>query len=559
MEIKKVKFSKEGAEKVSNEWYGVNWPVVYLLSNKKDIYIGETTSAKTRIRQHVDDDKKKGLTEVSIIANSTFNKSAILDIESKLIQYMSADQKYEILNANSGMRNHNFYDKALYETQFKSIWKKLKSLDYVKHDLEILVNSDLFKYTPYKMLTDDQYEVVYEIALDILVSIKTGMTTTTVVNGEAGTGKTVLAMYLLKLFTDNEVLNMVAQEDESLVEKFSDVEALIEDFEVAIVVPMTALRGTLKKVVRQIKGLKSNMVIGPNDVVKKKYDLLIVDESHRLYRRKAITNFGSYDTVNRKLNFEKEATQLDWIVNASDHVILFYDRGQSVRPSDIREVDFQKLKSLGNLGTYNLKSQLRVLGGNDYLEYIKSIIYSKPPKEKRTIEDYELKLFDSISSMKEAIIEKEKQEGLSRMISGYSWEWRTKGYSIDEINSLGLYDIEIENEKFIWNTRQEGWVISDNAINEVGSIHTIQGYDLNYSGVILGHDIRYDDVKQKIVVDRELYFDKKGKQGIETEFELEAYILNIYAVLLTRGIKGTYIYACDAKLKAYLNKYIDLY
>lgn len=556
MDIKKIKFTHEGADIIAREWYGVNWPVVYILNNKTEIYIGETTSVRTRLKQHLDDEKKSNLREVSVITNDTFNKSAALDIESKLIEYMSADQKYQIMNGNSGMRDHNFYDKPLYEAHFKTIWKKLKALDYVKHDLSVLLNSDLFKYTPYKKLTEDQYEVVYNIALDLLISIQTGSTTTTVVNGEAGTGKTVLAMYLLKLFVDNEVLNLVAEEDESLYEKFKEAEIAIENFEVAIVVPMTALRETLKQVVRKVKGLRSDMIIGPNDVIKKKYDLLIVDESHRLYRRKSMTGYGSYDKVNLALGFDREATQLDWLLKSSKHLILFYDSGQTVRPSDIRPEDFRDLIKEGNLGTYNLRSQLRVQGGNDYLHYIKSLIYSNPPAEKIVFENYDLRLFDSVTDMKNEIIKRNDEVGLSRLVAGYAWEWKTKNNKLQEIKDKGLYDIEIGNERLVWNTSKNGWVISDNAINEVGSIHTVQGYDLNYAGVILGEDIKYDPIQQKVIIDKKSYFDSKGKQGVLTDSELQEYILNIYSVLLTRGIRGTYIYICDSQLFDYFKKYI---
>lgn len=559
MKIKRVDFSKEGALEISKEWYGSNWPVVYILSNEKQVYIGETTSVKNRVHQHLDDPKKDSLKSISVIANDVFNKSAALDIESKLIQYMSADEKYKILNGNSGMKDHNYYDKPFYEAQFQELWQKLRSLDFVKNDLKVLMNSDLFKYTPYKMLTEDQYNIVYEIVTDILSAVQSNETTISIVNGEAGTGKTVIAMYLLKLFTDNEVLNLVSEEDENLIMKFKDAATLMEKFEVAIVVPMSSLRNTLRKVVRGVNGLNSKMIIGPNDVVKKKYDLLIVDESHRLYRRKAITSYGSYDKVNENLNISRDSTQLDWILHSANHVILFYDANQSVRPSDIRDEDFRKLKQIENFTTYSLKSQLRVKGGNDYLAYIKLLLSKTPPKERVVFEDYQFHLFESITDMKNAIVEKNKEIGLSRMVAGFAWKWETKGYSITQISKAELYDIEIEDEKMVWNSTVEGWVISENAINEVGSIHTIQGYDLNYAGVIIGKDIRYDKVRECIIVDKSSYFDTKGKNGLKNEVELENYIINIYSVLLTRGISGTFVYACDPDLREYLSKYISVF
>lgn len=100
------------------------------------------------------------------------------------------------------------------------------------------------------------------------------------------------------------------------------------------------------------------------------------------------------------------------------------------------------------------------------------------------------------------------------------------------------------------------WVNSPNAINEVGCIHTIQGYDLNYAGVIIGPEISYDPVQNKIVVDPKKYRDKNGRIGVEDMAELERYVINIYKTLLTRGIKGTYIYVADPALRELFSKSI---
>lgn len=95
------------------------------------------------------------------------------------------------------------------------------------------------------------------------------------------------------------------------------------------------------------------------------------------------------------------------------------------------------------------------------------------------------------------------------------------------------------------------------AIDEIGCIHSIQGYDLNYTFVILGRDIGYDKLTGKIIVHPENYYDKNGKQTAGYE-ELLEYITNIYYVLMTRGIKGTYLYVCDDNLRDYLSQYIEM-
>ena len=142
------------------------------------------------------------------------------------------------------------------------------------------------------------------------------------------------------------------------------------------------------------------------------------------------------------------------------------------------------------------------------------------------------------------------------MVAGYAWAWVTKGKSYEEALSEGMFDIIIDNEKLIRNTTNSSWVISNNAINEVGRIHTIQGYDLNYVGVIIGPDITYNLKSKRIEIVKANYNDSKGKSGIHNDEELMKYIINIYKVLLTRGIKGTYLYVCNQALKEHLSKFI---
>ncbi len=557
MKIIQRVFDIDSANELSSKWYGKNWPVVYILNNNKEAYIGETISISNRMKQHLDNSKREGLKETSIIIDKRFNKSAILDIESKLIECMSADQKYRIQNSNSGMRNHNYYDKSIYDSIFKVVWSELRKRKIVNHDLDTLYNSEIFKYTPYKRLTEEQHNVMYSLVIDILDSMLANTTSTTMINGEAGTGKTVLAMYLIKLFTDNKVLEFISEEDEENFDKYKNLDEQIRAIKIGLVVPMTSLRGTLRKVARNIDGLNANMIIGPNDVVKEEYDLLIVDESHRLYRRKSMTGYGSYDAVNRSLGFDREATQLEWILNRSKYNIFFYDSTQTVRPSDIRKDDFMELMKVDNYSSYRITSQLRVLGGEDYIGYIGSIL-NNHQSEVKSFSNYDFRIFDSIGEMQTEIMNQEKEHGLSRLVAGFAWPWTSKGKTYKQSKLENIYDIDIEGVQLLWNSSNSSWVTNEDSVNEVGSIHTIQGYDLNYVGVIIGNDLIYNKDAQRIEVVKENYFDSKGKSGILNEEELKEYIINIYKVLLTRGIRGTYVYVCDPDLREYFKKFIPL-
>ena len=181
--------------------------------------------------------------------------------------------------------------------------------------------------------------------------------------------------------------------------------------------------------------------------------------------------------------------------------------------------------------------------------------------------EYELKIFDNVDQMIKNIKNKNEMYGLCRNVAGYAWKWNSKGKKlpmhvtkkeVQKMKENNVYDIEIDGYKYIWNSQPTDWINSENSINEIGSIHTTQGFDLNYTGLIIGNELKYDDINHKIIVDRNNYFDAKGKAGTSDE-ELLEYILHIYQTMCTRGMRGTYLYVCDEKLKEYLSKYIDKY
>lgn len=555
--------------------YGTNWPVVYIINNKEEAYVGETTDASIRTNQHLANDVRKSLNKINIIADETFNKSSILDLESFLIKYMSADNKFKLQNSNRGLLNHNYYQREMYEKKFKEIWIQLKSKGLVNNDLKIISNSDLFKYSPYKSLTVEQYMVVNDILNIIASDIKTEKKATFIVNGGAGTGKTIIGIYFMKLLSQAKEDKIVI-EDDQVEEDLNDILKIhdaVDDLKIGLVIPMDNLRTTLKKVFREIKGLNSNMVLSPNDVAKSSdyYDLLIVDEAHRLRRRKNLTQYGTFDQNNRKFGLDNSGTELDWIMLKSRYQILFYDENQSIKPTDIRKEKIQELllKSYENrnyiVHPYYLETQMRCLfGGNEYVDYVKAIFSANPPEKFVNFKKYDFKLFDNVNEMVENIKSKDKEYGLCRNIAGYSWQWNSKGHKlpmhltnsdIQKIIENGVYDLNIDGYKYIWNTKPKDWINSSNSVNEIGSIHTTQGFDLNYTGLIIGNELKYDINNNKFVVDRKKYYDTKGKADT-TDEELLHYLLNIYSTMCTRGMLGTYIYVCDEGLKEYLKRYI---
>ena len=140
----------------------------------------------------------------------------------------------------------------------------------------------------------------------------------------------------------------------------------------------------------------------------------------------------------------------------------------------------------------NLKSQLRVSGGNEYINFTNSLLKDNSTKINRKFshKNYELLLFDNLPEMLSKIKIRNKDFGLSRVAAGFSWDWVSK-------TNKNLKDITVDGCELMWNSTNEDWINSKNSINEVGCIHTLQGYDLNYLGIIFGHEIAYDPINRK--------------------------------------------------------------
>ena len=496
--IETYKFNKDVVEKLKDTKFGNRWPVVYIINNKKEAYVGQTINAYIRAGQHLNNPKRVVLNLINIISDEKFNKSAILDLEAFLIKYMSADKKFILQNGNGGLQNHNYYQKDIYEKEFPDIWSRLREKGLVQNDLLTIKNSDLFKYSPYKSLTNDQYEIVIDILKTLMEDIKNRTETTFVVHGGAGTGKTIFGIYLLKLLMEiqEDNINIEEEEIEDSIQDILEINKSISGLKIGLVIPMDNLRKTLKKVFRNVKGLSSKMVLSPNDVAKssEKFDLLIVDEAHRLRRRKNLTQYASFDRNNEKFKLGKEGNELDWIRLQSRYQIFLYDERQRIKPTDIEKKVFKNLEKEKNTHIYSLTTQLRcLLGGQEYVEYVKEIFSNNPPIAKKNFTEYEFKIFDDVDEMVNNIKSKNEMYGLCRNVAGYAWKWNSKGKKLpmhiaekEAINMKknNLYDIEIDGHKYIWNSQPTDWINSENSINEIGSIHTTQGFDLNYTGLI---------------------------------------------------------------------------
>lgn len=534
-----------------------NWPVVYFLRNNLYAYVGETSNVSSRLGTHWRHDSKKHLKAITIILSDRFNKSATLDLESLLIRYLNADGKYHLLNSLPGQTRHNYFQKKeIYEGMFEKIWRKFRDEKLATKSIKQINNSNLFKYSPYKELTEIQLEAVSEI-LDFLLDEQLKVM---VIEGGAGTGKSVISSYLFKLLNSD----LSEYDAEELSEEFKVVidrvraikeKALIQ--KMALAISMSSFRSTMEKVFANIPGLGRDMVIALGKLAESRYDLVVVDEAHRLKQRKNLAYYSAFDEPARKLNLDPYSTnEMEWVLLQSQKAVFFYDKFQSIKPSDIDDEQFIALKSRSTTKVFQLKEQLRSQGGTAFSEFLERAFSNKLiPKERfilPTQSKFEFEYFDSIHDLRNQILSKNKAYGLSRLIAGFSWEWKSK-----KTKKGSETDIEIDGLHLKWNSDKSDWINSKESSFEVGSIHKVQGYDLNYCGVIFGKEIDFDWSNNCFVVYKDEYKDKNGKNGIKDERQLLNYLLNIYKTCILRGIKGTYVFAVNPGMKKYLKEHVS--
>lgn len=543
-----------------------NWPVVYTINNARELYVGETTSASTRMVQHLRNEERRRLVRASVLINDTFNTSACKDLEAQLIRYFSADDQFIVQNIQPGMTEADYYQRDYYQTVFHQVFERLRETGMLTRSIPELVNTDLFKYSPFKSLTAEQARVINEILERLFSDLELGTESTFVVQGDPGTGKTIVAIYLAKLLMDisRSTFDDVRDSDSIFIDFFTDgFKELISSKSVGLVVPQQSLRETLRKQFARIPGLSRKMVLTPFEVGSSghNWDLLIVDEAHRLQQR---SNQGSpaqnrlFSDINKKLygHDSDSYTQLDWIKAKSKSQVFLLDTLQTIKPGDLSSEDVHAMvvQAKKQQMHFHLDSQLRLLAGGDYIQYVADVFSQSPELQSIEFGNYELKFFDNFRQMNSAIRAKDAEFGLARNIAGFGWKWKSK-----KKENKHLVDFQLDGIDLTWNRAEKDWINSPGSLDEVGSIHTVQGYDLNYAGVIVGPELAFDNESQKIKLVRENYFDVKGKQQNPgqtlTDEDILAYVANIYRVLMTRGIRGTYVYVVNPELREHLRQF----
>lgn len=546
-----------------------NWPVVYQICNNQQIYIGETTNLKNRMNQHLANAEKSSLKHGSlkVVFDETFNKSAALDLESYLIQYFSGDGKFRVLNRNDGMCDRDYYGRENYRKTFEEIWNRLRELKIADKTISEINNSELFKFSPYKNLNFEQLNVVTEIVQNIDEAITNNTKSLSVIDGDAGTGKTIVIMYLAKLLADLQSFDNKNDDidDDSNFNIFFELENINQKFKnksIALVIPQPSLCGRIRKIFDKIDlGDADIKIFSPIQFGKSNddFDITLVDEAHLLKVGVTGTLGKQVHEIDQKIFGNTDIhSELEWIMAKSKNVVMVFSDQQRIRPANISKSDILKYSDEYNMREYWLKTQMRSLGGKKYIDYIHDILSNDlRPTQKEIFKDFEAKIFTNIQDFVAAMQKRESEYGLSRMVAGFAWKWSSK-------EDKREYDIRIDGMEFRWNSTQNNWIGSKNAPEEVGSIYTVQGDDLNYVGIIIGNDLLYRN--GKLIFNREACADsgamKRSQRQVAnneqiSEDDMLEQILRTYRILMNRAVKGVYIYACDEELSKYLANYFD--
>lgn len=383
------------------------------------------------------------------------------------------------------------------------------------------------------MMIDEQ-KVVYEEALRLAhKAIRTGTKQILVVEGGPGTGKSVLAINLLVELTKRSMVAQYVTRNATPRNIYS-----------------AKLKGDFRKthIDNLFKGSGSYI-----DAPKDEFDVLIVDEAHRL------TEKTGY--------FKKGENQIKEIIYAAKTAIFFIDEHQRVRLDDfgsIEEIEKQSKELGGQLTRLELVSQFRCNGSDGYLAWIDDVLQIRETANVNYIgKDYDFRVYDDPNLLLKEIKKYNKVNNKSRVVAGYCWDWNKETRADSSVPDIVIPE---HNFGMSWNLdNTETWAIDEDSVNEAGVIHTCQGLEFDYVGVIIGDDLVYRDGKvqtdytKRASTDRSIFGIKKmmKEQPEKASKLVDEIIRNTYRTLLTRGQKGCFVFCTDKRLADYLKNRIE--
>jgi len=453
-----------------------------------------------------------------------------------------------------GLIKNEFYSEYLEKAPVFCKGQKKKLQDFIASFVKYGDNSEIIKRVengeikPSKNLADnlasmlkgneefimiDAQKIVFENAVDLAKKSKNLKKNVLIVHGGPGTGKSVVAINLLVKLTKLRLFSQYVTKNAA---------------------PRTVYEAKLTDSFR--KSEISNFFTGSGSFTSTKkniFDALIVDEAHRL---------------NEKSGFlkNKGENQIKEIINSSKFSVFFLDKDQKVTIHDIgEEEEIRKWAKYFNadVTTLELSSQFRCNGSEGYLPWLDNILQIKEGKQRKlSNKEFDFRIFDDPIKLREKIFELNRENNKARLVAGYCWPWKSK--KDPNANDIVLPEFDF---KMQWNLGSDGnlWIINPVSVKEIGCIHTCQGLELDYIGVIVGMDmiVRFDEVlvdpTQRASEDRSVRgWKKRMKENPSlTKKILKSLIKNTYRTLMTRGMKGCYVYFVDEETEKYFKSKIE--
>ncbi|KRK65308.1 hypothetical protein FC72_GL001378 [Companilactobacillus tucceti DSM 20183] len=568
--IKKINYSKDGLESFSSELISdtkkdqillSKYPTVYIIyqkdsSGKYTTYVGETDDITRRTKEHLnsDEDKWRYLSrnkksEMLVIGHPFFNKSLTLDIENQFIMSLNGMESVKYtLNQKFNAQNR-YFTSILMMKLFRDIWDDLhdKYTYLFPVDSSNAIDTALYKISPFHRLTDEQEKAMAIIFEKILkAGSNKNFGQIIFIEGTAGTGKTVLLSHLFHTIIAGKGVNepkdyLLVNHDEQL------------------------------KVYRQLgiklqwmKSSDDDMISKPTHFIlehekhpEEKADTVVVDEAHLLWTQ----GKQSYRGKN----------QLEDLRKFAKTIVVVFDRKQILKTEEywenkkILDLEDQAKKDDNYV---ELTHQLRMKASKETTDWINDFVYNGILQPLPRDVNYDIKIMNSPKELHEKIINKNRNKeyghGLSRVLSTFDWSYKQKGSPEGE----KYWNVRIGDWKLPWNlqlpvsdkkVKHLPWAEQPQTINEVGSTYTIQGFDLNYAGVIIGPAVKFRDGKvvfcPKDSKNNNAIRNRTLEDGTKVNVAQEL-LRNELNVLLTRGVNGLYLYAVDEKLQKELIKSI---
>ena len=538
----------------------LQFPTVYIHNWKNtddyEVYIGESNNIIQRTKQHYDagmDERKWQhqllLQDASlyVIGHEHFNKSMTLDIENRLMLYMMSVDRVRKIHNLRGNPQSRYYPDSEMDDIFRMVWKKLRRDNKELFPSESAIkDSAVFKASPLHKLTEEQEEIKKNIIQRVFEALKTGKRGQLIfIEGEAGTGKTVL--------NSSTFYELFASAEERELEPLKCCMMVNHDEQITVYEQIAQKLGLVERygevVYKPTSFINRHTVDEPIDVA-------FIDEAHLLLTQ-------------GKQSYQGE-NQLKDIIERARVTVVMFDENQILTTEQYWESQilnqYRELAKCQN-NYFELKNQLRIKSSEEMVEWIddftKKRKVSTVPKNNG---GYEIRIFESPLELEKALKEKAADENhkLSRLIATYDWEYSSKPPA--DARLLKYWEVMIGHWHKPWNRELDrelgkkekrankslSWAEQPQTIEEIGSTFTIQGFDLNYAGVILGPSVKYRN--GEVIFDPSASYNAKAvrnrtlSDGSKQKFG-EELIQHEVRVLMTRGVEGIYIYACDDALR----------